>query len=715
MFRSIFGKYRFLVVSIALFLIFDLGVLTLNFYTSGKIAEQTELINLAARQSTLTQQMSKATLYIKAQKLQQWVYQSGVDELKEHYTIFDETLSAFTGGGLVESVETSLPIEINALTDGDGKAILDEANRLWAGFQVAIAPLMVDTLITDDEIRPASAFIAKHNVDMFNHMNALTTHFTEVAERQTTLLRRAQIIGIGLATINFFVILFHFIRQLRSRERVIQTKQYESDQILSTINEGVFLVGRDLVMSGQYSKHLETVFATQNVSGQRLESFLSNYFPTKTVDTALEFVRLYFLDHIDSSLIADVNPLKKVEANIVLENGELQRKYLDFSFAYLQTDSGKPSLLVTVNDITAGVLLEGKEQESAGELEQKISLITQTLPIPEKELQCFFDESLASFDSINTLLKDTGRVTDSYENTLTRISREAHKLKGNAAALELDWFANRMHQFEDSLEAIRTRSRVSRVSGEDLLPLTMQLKECYDDIEVLSELKKKLLSYGGANNVKPPLNRVENVGSDKQPIENKRWFGLVNYTNRVAAEKDVVVDLKLRGFNKIVPAPLTEKLYPIVVQLVRNSVSHGIESQLTRSNLKKPNHGQISVSLSDDRKGNYRLLFEDDGRGFDYEAIRTDIVKKGLIDEAAAMALGKTGLVRYAFIDSISSHSVVDTVSGRGVGLPLVWEQVRQLNGKLKVRSVQNEFTQFIIDFKYEAQSKDNATIQKAS
>ena len=53
-----FGKYRFLVVSIALFLIFDLGVLGLNFYTSGKIAEQTERINLAGRQRTLTQQLS---------------------------------------------------------------------------------------------------------------------------------------------------------------------------------------------------------------------------------------------------------------------------------------------------------------------------------------------------------------------------------------------------------------------------------------------------------------------------------------------------------------------------------------------------------------------------------------------------------------------------------------------------------------------------------
>lgn len=116
-----FGKYRFLVTSIALFLIFDLGVLTLNFYTSGKIAEQTERINLAGRQRTLTQQMSKATLYIKSQKLQHWVYQSGLDELRDYYFTFDQTLSAFDQGGSTTSAESGRSISIQAVHDVEGR------------------------------------------------------------------------------------------------------------------------------------------------------------------------------------------------------------------------------------------------------------------------------------------------------------------------------------------------------------------------------------------------------------------------------------------------------------------------------------------------------------------------------------------------------------------------------------------------------------------
>jgi len=130
LFFSRFGKYRFLVISIALFLIFDLGVLALNFYTSGKIAEQTERINLAGRQRTLTQQMSKATLYIKSQKLQQWVYQSGLDELRDYYFTFGDTLKAFDKGGNTRSVATGQIILIESVQDPKGRAILNDALTL---------------------------------------------------------------------------------------------------------------------------------------------------------------------------------------------------------------------------------------------------------------------------------------------------------------------------------------------------------------------------------------------------------------------------------------------------------------------------------------------------------------------------------------------------------------------------------------------------------
>ena len=176
------GKYRFLIVSIALFIIFDLGVLGLNFYTSGKIAEQTARINLAGHQRTLTQQMSKATLYIEAQKLKSWVYQSGVEELRSYYSAFDNTLELFDQGGVTTSADTGEKVRIEKVYDLQARAILDESVALWRDFQQVMAPMLIDTLITDEEILPASEFIATHNLRMLSFMDQLTDRFTELSE-----------------------------------------------------------------------------------------------------------------------------------------------------------------------------------------------------------------------------------------------------------------------------------------------------------------------------------------------------------------------------------------------------------------------------------------------------------------------------------------------------------------------------------------------------
>lgn len=705
MFNSLLGKYRFLVVSISLFLIFDLGVLVLNFYTSGKIAEQAELINLAARQRTLTQQMSKATLYIKAQKLKFWVYESGLDELREYYNTFDSTLAVFNHGGVFESTDSGLPITVEAVESERGLAILAEANALWAEFAVALDPLMVDTLVTDDEIRPASDFIATNNTRMFALMDDLTLFFKQSAERQTALLRRAQIVGISLATINFFIILLHFIGQLRVRDRKIQVKQHESDQILSTISEGIFLLDERLVIGGQHSKQLEDIFSTKRISGYTLKRFLSQYFPGNTVETAVDFVKLYFREHIDPELIEDVNPLKHVKASVVLSSGETVSKYLDFSFARLnQASSEQASILVTVHDVTASILLEKQDQQASDELSQQMSLLTQILPIPRQDLDGFIHESSQGYDRVNALLKGAKHVEDSFENTLVRIAREIHKLKGGAAALSLGWMVDQYHQIEDDIQALCERSRIKKLNGRELLPLTIKLKKQYDNLDLIIELRDKLGRYNPIVVAQNDATFASTTDMKTDRLEavhlNSRWYGLCDFAQRLASDEKVSVALNLRGFDTPLDPRISAKLYPIAVQLVRNSIAHGIETTATRFGLRKPDIGQITITISSDQKGNYRFLYEDDGRGFDYEGIRQDLVSKGLMKHEDAKALDRTELVRCAFADAVSTRVSTDKIAGRGAGLPLVWQQLKLLAGQLKIRSVKYEFTQFIIDFR---------------
>ena len=75
------GKYREIIIAVALFLLFDLGVLVLNFYTSFQIAEDAVGINLAGRQRMLSQRTAKALLAVEAAKLKGQPQVQSVEEI----------------------------------------------------------------------------------------------------------------------------------------------------------------------------------------------------------------------------------------------------------------------------------------------------------------------------------------------------------------------------------------------------------------------------------------------------------------------------------------------------------------------------------------------------------------------------------------------------------------------------------------------------------
>jgi two-component system, chemotaxis family, sensor kinase CheA len=69
-----FGKYREIIIAVALFLLFDIGVLVLNFYTSFKIDQDTVAINLAGRQRYVSQRIARTLLELDAARVAEKPY-----------------------------------------------------------------------------------------------------------------------------------------------------------------------------------------------------------------------------------------------------------------------------------------------------------------------------------------------------------------------------------------------------------------------------------------------------------------------------------------------------------------------------------------------------------------------------------------------------------------------------------------------------------------
>jgi chemotaxis protein histidine kinase CheA len=136
-------------------------------------------------------------------------------------------------------------------------------------------------------------------------------------------------------------------------------------------------------------------------------------------------------------------------------------------------------------------------------------------------------------------------------------------------------------------------------------------------------------------------------------------------------------------------------LEPALLHLIRNAFDHALESPEERQTLGKPDQGTLTLVLK--RQGNtYRLHVRDDGGGIDPEAI---------CDRAQALGLPLSDTTTPANLLAVicqpgfSSETEVSDLSGRGVGMDVVANQVAKLGGTLRLTSVPGQGTTFHLAF----------------
>ena len=232
------GKYKTIVISIALFIVFDAGVLILNFYIANQFGRDAVQVNLAGRQRTQSQLVIKALLQTDNALGSGNYIDRPLAELKSSYRTFDETLTAFTKGGTVMGADGEL-VQISATTSAHGRRILTETYETWAPIKEALQPIIsfdaqidrsAELIMTDEgaelegDLFHAIMVATKDQRDsrILELANALTVHMEYEASRRAMRLRIIQVTGICLALINFFIILFHFIRNLSESDAKVE-------------------------------------------------------------------------------------------------------------------------------------------------------------------------------------------------------------------------------------------------------------------------------------------------------------------------------------------------------------------------------------------------------------------------------------------------------------------------------------------------------------
>ena len=154
------------------------------------------------------------------------------------------------------------------------------------------------------------------------------------------------------------------------------------------------------------------------------------------------------------------------------------------------------------------------------------------------------------------------------------------------------------------------------------------------------------------------------------------------------------VNLDIRGGNIEIDRSVLEHITAPLEHILRNAVSHGIESREERQKYGKNEIGQITLSVS--HEGNeISIVLTDDGQGLDYEAIARKARERGLLekDEQA----DEVRLSNMIFLPGFSTSNNLSIVSGRGVGMDVVRSETAAVGGRVDIASTRYHGTEFNI------------------
>jgi len=676
-----FGKYREIIIAVAFFLLFDLGVLVLNFYTSFQIDQDTVAINLAGRQRYVSQRIARTLLELDAARAAGRPYHPDtLAELRAGARVFDQSHAAFKVGATVPGGDGK-PVFLEAVTSSRGRELEARVDTLWKPYWEKLQPLMADGF-TPEQLSEALEYSQAHNSKLLNTANDFVTETQQIGSSRASTLRMVQTGGIVLALLNFIFILAKFLRRLRTSDAAIEAANEENREILQSVREGLFLITPDYRLGSQLSRSSQALFGRPLRAGDDFFALLQPLLGEKALADARDYVELLFSPHVKEALVQGINPLSEVEVMMQNRLGANEMRHLSFHFNRVQEAGGVRHLLVTVQDISARIELERKLQSERQRSQKEFAMLLKAIDADPAVLRQFVARAEENLLEVNDLLRSTS-TAQGETAVLKRIDearRRVHAIKGDGATLGLDTIAAQAHQFENELD--RIRQGAAGDVGNALLALPLTLEDLLNKVGALKSLTG--LQRPGVDEGAAPeaINGLLARLAQDVARDCGKQVGAEVAMGAVADMEDASADL----------------VREIAVQLVRNCVTHGIESPAARRDAGKAEAGKLAVQLLRGET-EWTLSVRDDGCGLSAPRIRRKLLELGWYTAEQLENFSDRQIVSHIFKPGFSTAGAVSMHAGRGVGLDVVQANVQKLGGRILLASTPGEFTEFKVRF----------------
>ena len=338
--------------------------------------------------------------------------------------------------------------------------------------------------------------------------------------------------------------------------------------------------------------------------------------------------------------------------------------------------------------------------------EDVLSVLEAQQPAPQKTAPA--EQVRVRADVLDNLVNFAGEVSI-YRS---RLEQQVNTFRFNLQELDetVERFRGQLRTFEIETEAqIQTRKEEAFSSQHEhfdplefdrftqMQQISRSMLESMNDIDslrsILSSLNREsetlLVQQSRVNTeLQEGLMSTRLVPFEKQVNRLKR------IVRQTSSELGKQISIEFNGTDMELDRSIVERMMPPIEHMLRNAIAHGIEMPEDRKASGKQEEGRLIFTMS--REGSDVVIqVEDDGAGIDFDAIKSKAVEKGIIKEGAEVS--DKFLLDQILESGFSTADEVTQIAGRGVGMDVVNNEIKQLGGVLNIDTAKGKGTTFTV------------------
>ena len=487
----------------------------------------------------------------------------------------------------------------------------------------------------------------------------------------------------------------HLIDVNLNLESIVAERTAALNNLLNNAGQGFLLFGKEMTVDSSCSSECLKIF-DKDIRGLDYSELIHG--DNKDSKSYLRNVLQTILQLPDNSY--NEKYLSLLPSEVLYKNKTLDLKYKIISNTEINNER---SCMVVITDISETNLMHKKMNEEEALMKNivKVAAYTRDFIALTDSFRYFINTSVPELLASKNLLM----------TKVTILRKKIHYYKGSFGIFGFREMLDTLNLLEavlrelDKDENLTAEKLMDEFGKFDLLlllneimnfvsrTLSMQFKDRIDTVRVriskVNEIASTMELLPGGNVIAKEIRR----------LTHREFFVLmakyVVFSENLAEQLGKSIEpISIKGGKFLVDLTIYEALTNTFVHIFRNAIDHGIEKKSDRVKSGKKAKGFVSCII-EQHQDRIWIIIEDDGKGFDYKGLKEKAIREGSITEEDTTEENLTLLVLEG---KVSTKEVPSEISGYGLGLSVVMDEVDKLNGRLEIDSLPGIHTRIFID-----------------